>query len=321
MSATGPDSPAAPAELPESLLTVLVALAANGLIAVAKTVAALVTGAASMTAEAAHSWADTGNEVLLYVAHRRAGAQPDPTHPLGFGREAYVWALFAAVGLFAIGSILSISHGVQELLDPEPASNYLVSYVVLAVALALESVSFRQALRQAREEASTRESDVLGHVLRTSDPTLRAVFFEDAAAIVGVLIAFVGILLHQVTESAVPDAIGSILVGILLAVVAVVLIERNRSFLVGVAVDPRIRSAVIARLTGHRLITSVSYLHIEYVGPDRVYLVAAVDLAGDAAEHTVAEQLAALADELEQNPRVVRAMFTLSRPGSAPLAP
>lgn len=317
MSAAG----AQPPERSESLLTVLVALAANALIAVAKTAAAVITGAASMVAEAAHSWADTGNEVLLYVAHRRASQDPDTTHPVGYGREAYVWALFAAFGLFAVGAVVSVMHGIQELIHPEPATNFGVSYFVLAIALVLESVSFRQALKQAKAEATTARSDVLDHVLRTSDPTLRAVFFEDSAAIIGVVIAFLGILLHQVTGSAVPDAMGSILVGVLLAVVAVVLIQRNRQFLVGVAVDPRIRSAVMGRLLEHDLITTVSYLHIEYVGPDRVYLVAAVDLAGDAAEHTVAEQLARLSDELEENPRVVRAVLTLSRPGAEPLAP
>lgn len=226
------------AEKPESTLTVLVALAANALIAVAKTVAAVLTGAASMLAEAAHSWADTGNEVLLYIAGRRSVQPPDDRHPVGYGREAYVWALFAGFGLFGIGAVVSIMHGVQELVHPEPATNYLVSYVVLALAFALEGVSFLQALRQARAQAETTDAQVLDHVLRTSDPTLRAVFFEDAAALTGLVIAFLGILLHQVTGSAVPDALGSILVGVVLAAVAVMLIQKNRRFLVGVSVQP-----------------------------------------------------------------------------------
>ena len=110
-------------EQPESLRTVLVALAANALIAVAKTIAAVVTGAASMLAEAAHSWADTGNEVLLYIAGRRSVQPPDDLHPVGYGREAYVWAIFAGFGLFGIGSVVSIMHGLQELLHPEPATD------------------------------------------------------------------------------------------------------------------------------------------------------------------------------------------------------
>ena len=319
MTPASPDLVPDETEQPESLLTVLVALGANALIAVAKTIAAVLTGAASMLAEAAHSWADTGNEVLLFIAGRRSVQPPDDQHPVGYGREAYVWALFAGFGLFGVGSIVSIMHGIQELIHPEPATDYLVSYTVLALAFVLEGVSFLQALRQARAKAATTESEVLDHVLRTSDPTLRAVFFEDASALVGLVIAFVGILLHQITGSATPDAVGSILVGIVLAVVAVMLIQKNRRFLVGVSVDPSIRAAALQTLLEHPQITSVSFLHIEYVGPSRVYYVAAVDLAGDEAEHTVARRLNDLADQLQAHPRVVRATLTLSKPGAAPL--
>lgn len=300
--------------------TVLVALGANALVALAKTFAAVLTGAASMVAEAAHSWADTGNEVFLFVAGRRSARSSDAQHPLGYGREAYVWSLIAAFGLFAVGAVLSIAHGVQELFSPEPASNYVVSYVVLGLAFVIEGVSFLRAARQARPEAAAQDRDLLDYVLDTSDPTLRAVFFEDAAALIGLVIAFLGILLHQVTGSPIPDAIGSILVGVLLAIVAIVLIQQNRRFLVGEIVDPRVRAAALVRLLEHPQILAVSYLHIEYVGPNRVFLIAALDLAGDAPEHAVAERLNRLSDELEALPRVARAVLTLSRPGDAALS-
>lgn len=190
------------------MLTVLIALGANLLIAIAKTIAAALTGAASMVAEAAHSWADTGNEIFLYVAARRSVKPADASHPVGYGREAYVWSLFAAFGLFVVGAGVSIMHGVQELFDPEPADRFGISYAVLAIAFVLEGTSFLQAWRQSRREASASHRDVLDHVMSTSDPTLRAVFFEDAAALIGLVIAFVGILLHQITGSAVPDAVG-----------------------------------------------------------------------------------------------------------------
>src|SRR4249920_938102 len=212
----------------ESIVTVLVAFAANALIAVAKTGAAAVAAASSQVAEAAHSWADTGNQVFLLVANRRSLRPPDRTHPLGHGREAYVWSLFAALGLFVAGAAVSITHGVQELITPEPASNFVVGYAVLAFSFVFESISLLQSVRQARSEAASLHRDLIEHILATSDPTLRAVFAEDSAALVGLAIATAGLGLHQATGSATPDAIGSILVGLLLAVVAVVLINYNR---------------------------------------------------------------------------------------------
>jgi len=310
-----------PARDGESLVTVLVALGANLLVAVAKTVAAMLTGAASMLAEAAHSWADTGNEVLLFVAARRSVRPRDARHPSGYGREAYVWSLFAAFGLFAVGAVVSVMHGVQELFSPEPAGLFGVSYAVLGVAFVLEGLSFLQALRQSRRRARESSQDLLDYVMGTSDPTLRAVFFEDAAALIGLVIAFLGILLHQLTGSAVPDAAGSILVGVLLAVVAVVLIRQNRRFLVGVVVEPRVRSAALERLLAQPEIAQITYLHIEYVGPGRVFVVAAVDLVGDIPEHAVAEQLNAIEDRLAESPRVAWAVLTLSRPGAPALDP
>src|SRR6218665_2546646 len=127
---------AAPQE--ESGLTVVVAFVANILIAVAKSVAAAITGSASMLAEAAHSWADTGNEVFLLIAQRRSARPSDRSHPLGYGREVYVWSLFAAIGLFAVGAGVSITHGTQELVHPEPATAFGIAYAVLAISAILE---------------------------------------------------------------------------------------------------------------------------------------------------------------------------------------
>jgi hypothetical protein len=120
----------------ESTLTVLIAFGANLLIAVAKTFAAILTGSASLVAESAHSWADTGNEIFLMIANKRSRRPAGPGHPLGYGREAYVWSLFAALGLFVAGAAVSITHGIHELLDPEPAGDFIVGYVVLALSLA-----------------------------------------------------------------------------------------------------------------------------------------------------------------------------------------
>src|ERR1700689_1691106 len=231
----------------ESLFTVLVAFSANLLIAAAKSAAAAVTGSASLTAEAAHSWADCGNEIFLLIANQRARRPPDRAHPFGHGREAYVWSLFAALGVFVAG-VVSITRGIQGLIHPEPAERFLIGYGVLAVSFVLEGISFLQSVRQARSEAEPLQRALIEHVMVTSDPTLRAVFAEDSAALTGLVIATAALAAHQLTGSAVPDATGSILVGVLLGVVAVVLINRNMRFLVGEEADPRIRSAVLRAL-------------------------------------------------------------------------
>jgi cation diffusion facilitator family transporter len=298
----------------ESFMTVLVAFGVNVLIAVAKSAAAVVTGSASLVAEAAHSWADAGNEIFLLVANRRSRLPADREHPFGHGREAYVWSLFAAVGLFVAGAAVSVTRGVQELLHHEPAENFGVGYIVLAVSFVLETVSFLQSIRQAKPEAESLQRDLIEHIMATSDPTLRAVFAEDSAALVGLVIAAAGLGLHQVTGSPVPDAVGSILIGVLLAAVAVVLINRNRRFIVGQEADPRVRKAAIQALLAAPEVARVTYLRLEIVGPRTVFVVGDVDLTGDDTESRLAVRLRALEARICASPAVVGAVLSLSAP-------
>jgi cation diffusion facilitator family transporter len=303
----------------ESTLTVLVAFGANLAIAVAKTVAAVVSGSASMLAEAAHSWSDTGNEVFLLIANRRSVRPADDNRPLGYGREAYVWSLLAALGLFVVGASVSIWHGVSELLGGEQGEgrDYTLSYAVLAIAFVLEGISFLQAVRQLRAEAQRLDRDLLTHALETSDPTVRAVFAEDAAALIGIVIAAAGIGLHEATGVAAWDAVGSILVGVLLGVVAVLLIDRNRRFLTGEPGSADLQAAAMARLQQLPDVASVRYLRLEFVGPKQLFLVASVDLTGDDVESSVARRLRRLEREVETFPYVVEAVLTVSEPDDA----
>ncbi|PSL39272.1 cation diffusion facilitator family transporter [Labedella gwakjiensis] len=306
-----PDSPAA-TERPSSSLAVVVAFVANVLVAIAKSAAAALTGSASMLAEAAHSWADAGNEIFLIVADRKAARPRDAAHPLGYGRESYVWSLFAAVGLFTAGAVVSVTHGVQELLEPEPASDFAIAYVVLAVAFVLEGASFAQSLVQIRRDARRLGRPAVDLALNGSNSTLRAVLAEDAAALIGLVLAATGILLHQVTGSAVYDAIGSILIGVLLGVVAIVLIGRNRRFLVGVVPPSDVRQRAGRALLALPDVDRVTYLHLEFIGPERLSLVAAVDLAGDDPESGVALRLRTLERSIEEIPAIGSAVLTLS---------
>jgi cation diffusion facilitator family transporter len=302
-----------------SLVTVLVALAANALLAVAKSVAAAVTGSAAMVAEAAHSWSDTGNEVFLLIAERRGRRPRDVAHPRGHGRATYIWSLVAAFGLFSAGAVVSVWHGLTELVaEPGPAS-YTVNYVVLALAFVLEGTSFTQASRQVRGNAMQRGLHPLRYVTRTSDPTLRAVFFEDSAALLGLLLAGAGIGLHQLTGRHEFDAAGSIAIGLMLAAVAVFLMRRNMDYLLGEGDTPELRGRVLAEMWKQPDIERITYLHLEFVGPQRLFVVAAVDLTGDDREPDLAVRLRKVETDIEQHEMIEDAVLTLSLPTDPPL--
>ena len=293
-------------------MTVIIAFLANVLVAVAKTVAAIITASASMVAEAAHSWADAGNEVILLIADRRGGRTKDQRHPLGYGRSAFVWSLIAAFGIFTAGSIVSIMHGIQELSETGPVESPIVAYTVLGISFVLEGASFTQAMVKSRRLARERGASTWDFVLETSDTTLRAVFFEDAAALIGLALAGGAIAMHQITGVAAWDAVGSILVGVLLGVVALILIKRNVAFLVGTNASPTLRARVGRALLASPQIQRVTYLHIEYVGPNRLFVVAEVDLAGDAREHDVARRMRAIEQQIEANAVIETVVLSLS---------
>ncbi len=304
-----------------SWITVIIAFAANVAVAIAKTIAAGMTGSAALVAEAAHSWADAGNEVFLLIAERKAARPADASHPLGYGREAYVWSMFAAFGIFTVGSAVSIWHGFQSLFVDEADSDYTVGYIVLAISAVLEGFSFLQSVRQSRRRAGQLRQPTLRYVLKGSNPTLRAVFAEDAAALIGLVIAFLAMLLHQITGIAAFDAIGSILVGVLLGIVAIVLIDRNRRYLVGENVTPHIRDMILTDLLADKDIVEVTYLHVEFVGSGKVFVVAAVDLVGDAKESELAVRLRTVERHLEEHPMVEEIILTPAAPGEKALVP
>ena len=181
--------------------------------------------------------------------------------------------MFAAVGLFVAGGAFSITHGINELRVPTPADDFAVGYVVLAFSFVFEGMSFRQSVRQARAAAQAMQRDLIEHVMATSDATLRAVFAEDAAALIGLFLATAGLVAHQATGSPVRDAIGSILIGVLLTVVAGILINRNRRFIVGEEADPWLRAAVLRELLDLPEVARVTYLRLEIVGPRMVSVV------------------------------------------------
>jgi cation diffusion facilitator family transporter len=261
----------------ESLRTVVIALFANAGVAVAKFIAAGMTRSSAMMAEAFHAAADTGNQVLLLLANRRAGRPADSAHPIGYGREAYFWALIAALGMFLTGALLAVRQGILELFHPVRVASPLAAYVVLGVSTCLDGMSLVQAYRQLKHEAITLDLEFLEHLDRTSDPVGRAVFAEDVVAMVGNLLAFAGILFDQLTGSTIPDAAAALAIGICLAVVALNLTRRNRDFLVGRQPSAPIRDGLeqlIARQSG---VVAVSQLWVTFVGPRQLWVVVRIE--------------------------------------------
>ena len=253
-----------------SLRTVVVAVAANLLVAVAKGVAALLTGSAAMLAETTHSVADTLNEVLLYVGVRRGARPADERHPFGYGQARYTWSLLAAVGIFVVGGLFAIADGVRTLRHPEPVTNVPVGVAVLLVSAGLEGLSWRTAHRQLRTEAAARRLDLGEYLASSSDPTPTAVFLEDSAALVGIALALAALVLHVLTGSAVWDGAASLLIGLLLIGVAYLLMRRNLALLIDEAAPADVRERLRRVVAAEAWVAEVAELTAVYVGPRRL---------------------------------------------------
>jgi cation diffusion facilitator family transporter len=299
--------PTRPGRSRESVTTVVVALAANLGIALAKLAAAIVTGSSAMLAESFHAMADTGNELLLLVAQRQSERPPDKDHPLGHGRAAYFWALISALGVFVAGALLSIRQGVHELLEPGESTSFGVAYVVLAISLVLESTSFWRAYRQLRGEASEFGRAFGEHLRLSSDPVARAVLAEDAAAVAGNLIAGAGIGLRQLTGSHAPDGVAALLIGLILAWVALQLARTNGDFLIGRRASPNIEADIRRVITGLPGVRGISELLVLFIGPRQVRVLARVDIDDGLGGAAVKSLIREIEDALcRSSPYIVR---------------
>ncbi|MCP2262007.1 cation diffusion facilitator family transporter [Streptoalloteichus tenebrarius] len=289
----------------ESTLTVVLALMVNLGIAVMKAVAGAITGSAALLAEAAHSVADTFTEGLLLTALRRSARPADRRHPFGYGKERYFWSLMAAVSIFASGAVFAFVEGVRTLAgEGQEQVRPLVGYVVLALAFALELVSWTQAVRQVRREARAEKRGVPHYLRLSDDPTVKTVLLEDSAALVGLLLAFAGLGLHDLTGSAVWDGVASLAIGVLLVVVAYTLGRTNKGLLIGRQADPRLVRRVYDWLTRQREVEAVVDLLTMVTGTDRVLLCARVDfddsLGVAELERTCVRLATALRDEFAE---------------------
>jgi cation diffusion facilitator family transporter len=280
----------------ESTGTVILAGVVNLAIAVAKLIGGLISHSSAMLSESAHSVADTVTEVLLFVALKRGDRAPDARHPFGYGRETYFWAFVAALATFGVGAGFSIVQGVHTILGGEEQGDPLVSYVVLAVSFVLEASSLFKAVRQVRGSARKWRVSPGEYLSGTTDTTVKAVTFEDSAALVGLVLAALGLFLEQVTGDPMWDGLSAIVIGLLLIVVAGVLGRANVSLLIGQSVSPRIQAQLKAEIAALDHVVDVPFLLTSVIGPAQLLVAAKVDFDDDASAGDVER----VADEAER---------------------
>jgi cation diffusion facilitator family transporter len=283
---------------------VVAACLANGGIAIAKIVGFLLTGAASMLAEAVHSLADTGNQALLLLGQRRGQRQPTERHPFGYGRERYFWSFIVALVLFALGSVYAIYEGIHRVLHPTPLEAPLVAVGILSVAVVLESWSFRTALREAH--ALRGDMGWLEFIRRTKAAELPVVLLEDLGALLGLVFALLGVGLAYLTGDARFDGIGSIVIGVLLGVIAVLLSFEMQSLLIGEAADPAVEKQIRNALSGSSGIQRVIHLRTVHLGPEELLVAAKL-------EFDVSLSVQALCERIDEAERTIRTLVPIAR--------
>ncbi|MEL4319611.1 cation diffusion facilitator family transporter [Leifsonia sp. YIM 134122] len=258
---------------------ILAALLANLGIAITKFIAWFFSGSSSMLAEGVHSLADTGNQVLLLLGGRKARKRADLSHPFGYGRERYVYAFVVSIILFSVGGVFSVYEGYEKLQNPHPLDNWWLPILVLVIAMILESFSLRTAVRESRPHKG-KESWV-AFVRHAKAPELPVVLLEDVAALTGLFFAFIGVGLTALTGNGVWDAIGTLAIGALLILVAVVLGIETKSLLVGeganLADSAAIEDAILAGGETDRII----HMKTLYLGPDEILVGAKIAIDGD----------------------------------------
>jgi len=284
---------------------VVAALGANLGIAVTKFAAFALTASASMLAEAIHSVADSTNQVLLLIGGKRAQRGATPTHPFGYGRERYVYAFVVSVVLFAVGGLFAVYEGIHKLAHPEPIASWKwVPIAVLVVAIVLESLSFRTAMRETNE---IRGGASWGAFIRHARaPELPVVLLEDFAALIGLILALLGVGLTLLTGSGIWDGLGTLAIGALLVVVAAVLAVETKSLLVGEAATAEQVAAIERAIGGGDGICRLIHLRTLHLGPDELLVAAKIAVPGQ-------ERAAQLADAINATEARIRSAVPIAR--------
>jgi cation diffusion facilitator family transporter len=257
-----------------STRAILAALGANAGIAITKFIAAGISGSASMFAEGIHSVADTGNQILLLLGGKRAKRKATPTHPFGFGRSRYIYAFMVSIVLFSVGGMFSILEGVEKLTHPHELTDAWIPLTVLGIAIVLESFSLRTALRAAKEVRG--RSSLYNFIRHAKSPELPVVILEDIAALLGLVFAFGGVGLTVLTHDAAWDAIGTLAIGALLIVVAIVLGIETSSLLVGEGATANDTQMIAKALRMSEGVEDIIHMKTLYLGPEELMVAAKI---------------------------------------------
>ena len=283
---------------------VFAALAANLGIALAKFIAFLITGSASMLAESVHSVADTGNEVLLIVGRGRSIRPATEEHPFGFGRERYFYGFVVSVMLFTVGAVFSVYDGLHKILNPEPVRSPQVAFAVLGLSAVLEAFSLRTGVREANPIRGDRSWGTF--IRRTKAPELPVVLLEDLAALIGLAFAFTGVALATITGNGRWDGAGSLAIGALLGTAAAILAVEMKSLLIGEAASPEVQQLIVAALEDGPDAARVIHMRTVHISPDSLLVAAKIAVR----ESDTGAQVAAGIDAAE---RRIRAAVPIAR--------
>ncbi len=254
---------------------ILAALAANAGIAVAKFIGFAVTGSSSMLAEAVHSVADTSNQGLLLLGGKRAKRAATPEHPFGYGRDRFFYSFIVALLLFTLGSVFALYEGIEKLAHPGELTSPIVAIIILFVAIGLEGFSFRTAIHESRELKG--KLSWWQFIRQSTTPELPVVLLEDFGALIGLVLALLGVGLTLLTGEGVFDALGTIGIGLLLGVIAIVLIIEMKSLLIGEGARPPVLAAIVDGLKGGA-VQDVIHLRTQYLGPEELLVAAKIAL-------------------------------------------
>ncbi|MBE9080344.1 cation diffusion facilitator family transporter [Romeria aff. gracilis LEGE 07310] len=292
-----------------SKVAIYAAMGANVAIGIAKFVGAGLSGSSAMLSEGIHSVVDSVNELLLLYGLKQSEAGPDDQHPLGRGQEIYFWSLMVAVLIFALGGGVSIFQGVQSLQHPEPASHSLVSYGVLSIATIFEGTALAVSIREFNKNHSRQDIGLWEAIRKSKDPSSFIVIVEDSAALVGLAIAFIGLLLSQFLENSIYDAIASILIGVLLTIVATLLVSETKGLLVGESASPETRASIQTIVISDPAVTAAEPPITLHFGPKDVMLALNIEFKDELSSDEIEAAIRRIEQSIRDSHEEIKRIF------------